>query len=148
MKNLLDLLDISTNEIDIDIEIVLSPIIDNGYPSAIVLVNDNILFNDVLSVKTTLTFSIPLLSSTNISVEMLNKKYSELQETAIIIEKLSIDKFELIPNYNHHFVYKNEHNNGSPTNYLGVNGKWSLDIEEPFYMWKHNILGNGWLLIP
>jgi len=146
MKNFLELLDI--NNTDINIKMILLPIVDNGFPDATVIINHLVLFDDVLESEISLNVNIPLLSTIDISVEMRNKKYDEIHETAIIIKQLSFDNFDLVPNYNHHFVYTNEHNNGSPTNYLGVNGIWSLNINEPFYNWKHRILGNGWLLQP
>jgi hypothetical protein len=48
----------------------------------------------------------------------------------------------------HLATYKNDQNVTQPTNYLGFNGTWNLKINEPFYRWRHNITGQGWLLEP
>ena len=45
-------------------------------------------------------------------------------------QTVTVDGVEILPRYR----------------YLAINGK--LHIESPFYMWYHQVSGQGWLLIP
>ena len=144
MKNFLDLLAIDPV---IEISMRLTPIVDNGVPTAIVTHNNLTVFESALAEPVTLHFThLHILDPLKISVELKNKKYNADVETAIIVDSLMIDNFELVPQYTHLLKYVNDHNNTCSTNYLGFNGVWTLDTSEPFYHWKHKILGNGWLL--
>ena len=59
-----------------------------------------------------------------------------------------IDDFDVVPMWTQLAKYSNDSNVTAPTNYLGFNGTWSLEITEPFYRWQHKITGQGWLLKP
>lgn len=143
MKSFSDLQDIDTIAV---VSIRISSITDNGIPTAIVKLNDNIVLNSSLIHSNTLTYSHDLLLPLSISVEMQDKQYNQHRETAIIIESIMIDNNELLPEYNHLAEYQNDHDNNNPTSYLGFNGKWTLTIDRPFYQWLHQAQGQGWLL--
>lgn len=112
-------------------------IIKIGNPDYLVTVNNRVVSNNLLN--------LPLLNPIIIDVELKNKIYTIEYETAVIVT-ISIDKINLIPQYNHLIKYQNDHNNNNPTNYLGFNGKWTLTIDRPFYQWLHHVQGQGWLL--
>lgn len=133
MKNYLDLRAIDT---DLRLSIVTKTI---GNPNYVIKVNNTVVENII-------DYQLPLLEPIIIEVELYNKVYTLEYETAVIIERLSIDNIDLIPNYTHLADYINDHNNNNPTNYLGFNGKWTLTINRPFYHWLHQVQGQGWLL--
>jgi hypothetical protein len=135
MNNYLDLLDINT---DIQIDIELSVI---GSPDFSVIVND-IRWDNHNNISAT----HKLLSPINIEIELRNKHYTLEYETAVIIDRISVDNIDIIPQYDYLANYQNDHNNNNPTSYLGFNGKWTLIIDRPFYHWIHQVSGQGWLL--
>ena len=144
MKNFLDLLDINPT---IGINIVLTPVVDNGAPTAIIRYNNAIVFDYTL--KETVSIRVEhlnILDPLKISIELAHKEYNEKLETAIIINSLTIDNFEIVPNYTQLATYSNDHSSINPTNYLGFNGVWELNIPVPFYQWLHNVQGQGWLI--
>jgi hypothetical protein len=147
MKNFSDLLAIKKNS-QIDVSLNLEVIQDNGPPTLSVNVNSQNLFNNVLNFNLELQTKINLTDPFKIEIELSNKQYSSEKETAVIVKNLKIDNFELIPNYVMTFDYINDHNQNTPTYYLGFNGKWILDSKMPFYLWKHQATGQGWLLSP
>jgi hypothetical protein len=91
---------------------------------------------------------LSLLDPVMIEIELREKNYSQSQETAILIESLSIDDFEIVPQWTQLASYANDHDFIGPTTYLGFNGVWRLDIPAPFYQWRHRTLNLGWLLEP
>tara|TARA_B100000029_G_scaffold507783_1_gene593174 strand:- start:132 stop:548 length:417 start_codon:yes stop_codon:yes gene_type:complete len=111
-------------------------------------VNDKVLYSGTLKSSMILNDSIGLLEKFNIRVALKNKDYNNTPETAIIVQSLCIDDFEIIPEWTHLVNYSNDHDYGDPTNHLGFNGEWVLEIPEPFYRWKHKVLNRGWLLEP
>ena len=144
MKYFLDLLDINPT---IEINIVLTPIVDNGFPTAIIRYNNVIVFDYALRETVSIRVEhLNILDPLKISIELAHKKYNEKLETAIIINSLTIDNFEIVPNYTQLATYSNDHNSINPTNYLGFNGVWELNIPVPFYQWLHNVQGQGWLI--
>ena len=135
MNNYLDLLDTDTN---IRIKVKLLVI---GLPDFSVAVADRHWNNqcDIIADHN-------LLTPFSIEIELRNKHYSLDYETAVIINQISVDNIDLIPQYDYLADYQNDHNNNNPTNYLGFNGKWTLTIDRPFYQWLHQVQGQGWLL--
>lgn len=140
MKNYSDLLGINTL---IPITVVLEPV---GNPEVQLIINDNIIDYIKLTQTITITDFAQLLSPINVSIELANKTYTLEYETAVIIKKISIDNINIVPKYDYLAKYVNDHNNNSPTSYLGFNGKWTLTIDHPFYQWLHQVQGQGWLL--
>lgn len=111
-----------------------------GNPDYTVKVNNNIITGNVIN------YSFGLLDTISIEVELRNKVYTADYETAVIIDQISIDNINIIPEYNQIITYINDHDYLNPTNYIGFNGKWTLTIDRPFYQWLHQAQGQGWLL--
>lgn len=145
MKNFSDLLDIDAS---ITVILRLRPIIANGVPDCRVQINDMVLHDHDLPGDIELSTVLPLHENISIVVSMRNKKYSAENETAVIIQDLLIDDFNVVPGWTHLAAYINDHGNNEPTSYLGFNGSWRLDINQPFYIWRHQVTGQGWLLKP
>lgn len=145
MKTFSDLLDIDPK---IDLFVDLEPVSHNGCPQFWISVNDKIIEQGTLIHSLRKYCEIDLLDTIKLEIGMKQKNYSAEKETAVIIRSINIDGFEIVPNWTHLAIYQNDHNNGSPTSYLGFNGAWRLDIPEPFYRWRHRVTGQGWLLEP
>jgi hypothetical protein len=138
----------SYDQQDIDISLALKPCESKIKPKIVVKINEHVLFEGILNNAQILPHTMDLMSSISISIELMNKDYRHGSESGVIIDSLKIDCFELIPSWTHLFSYNNDHANNDPTNHLGYNGTWSLNINEPFYRWQHKITGQGWLLEP
>jgi len=145
MKNFSELLD---TDIEIPVAVTVSPVADNGMPTAQIRINNQTWHYDVLAITTTVTCQIALLDPVVIEIDLSNKSYDQFKETAIIINSVRIDDFEIVPNFTHLAHYQNERNVDDPTAYLGFNGTWKLSILDPFYQWHHAVTGQGWLLKP
>lgn len=145
MNNFLEMLDINP---EIDIFVKLQAITDNGYPSVTVSINNRSVFHDSLLGSVEHQFRAPLLEPIEITITMSNKNYSDTAETAVILQSVRIDDFEIIPAWTHLTRYHNDHGIDRPVSYLGYNGSWVLKIDEPFYQWHHRVTGQGWLLQP
>ena len=98
--------------------------------------------------QTSLVANCHLLEPIRITVTLYGKDYLEDSTRALVIESLRLDEFDIVPNWTQLAIYDNDKNDCQPTNYLGYNGHWTLDIDRPFYLWKHQITGQGWLLEP
>jgi len=144
MKNFYDQQDINT----LNIGITLSPIIDKDFPNVILKINTIVLYEGLLKEKTLLKHQQPLMDIFKISLELKNKNYKLSSKTAVCIDSLKIDEFDIVPNWTQLATYSNDSNFTTPTNYLGFNGTWILEVAEPFYRWQHKITGQGWLLKP
>ena len=145
MKNFSELLD---TDMSVAIAISIEPVTANGDPVAWIIVNGQTVYRNRLSFAVSVAIDIPLLDPIDIEIGMSDKAYDEHAETAVIIQSVCIDGFEIIPNYTQWARYQNERDFDSPTSYLGFNGSWHLSTEEPFYRWHHRITGQGWLLEP
>ena len=145
MKRFSDLQDI---ERDITVKLTLRAITHNGRPCCCVSNGDTMYFNGPVDSTMCVKFKIGLLEPMQILVCMSDKIYDERLETAIIIDSITIDDLEIVPDFLHHAEYQNDHDQDIKTNYLGFNGVWSLTIPEPFYHWRHRVTGQGWLLKP
>ena len=140
MKTYSDLQDIDSH---INIRINLRPI---GCPNVWVKVNHDLIGYTALSDAIQLDYRVGLLDNNNITVELYNKHYTTEYETAVIIDNITVDNIDIIPQYDYLANYVNDHNNNNPTSYLGFNGKWTLTIDRPFYHWLHQHSGQGWLI--
>lgn len=145
MKNFLDLLDINLR---LPVAVRLQAITDNGIPQASIVVNNHELFHNNLSHTITRTTWVSLLEPFDVAITMSNKVYSSDRETAIKIVNLEVGQHALIPRFNHLAQYNNDHGQNTPGNYLGFNGVWKLEIDQPFYRWLHHAEHQGWLLEP
>jgi len=140
MKTYLDLQDIDTR---LKLSIKLRPI---NRPDIWVRVNRDLIGYTALSDSIQLDYQIGLLDNINIVIELYNKDYNNIDETAIIIDNIMIDNIDIVPKYDYLADYVNDHDFKNPTNYLGFNGKWTLTIDQPFYHWLHEHSGQGWLI--
>ena len=140
MKTYLDLQDIDTR---LKLSIKLRPI---NRPDIWVRVNRDLIGYTALSDSIQLDYQIGLLDNINIVIELYNKDYNNIDETAIIIDNIMIDNIDIVPKYDYLADYVNDHDFKNPTNYLGFNGKWTLTIDRPFYHWLHEHSGQGWLI--
>ena len=145
MNNFSDLLVIDRQ---LQITITVNAIYDNGMPTVIIRANGQTINNKPLRDRHTFTLTADLLAPLCLEIEMQGKVYDEKYETAVIIEQIQIDDFNVVPDYTQHARYDNERNFNQPTNYLGFNGIWTLSFDKPFYQWMHQISGEGWLLNP
>lgn len=127
----------------LDISVNLRPV---GLPNIWVRVNHDLIGYTALSESIILNYRVGLLDNINISIELYNKDYNNITETAVIIDNIIVDNINIIPKYDYLVEYINDHDFKDPTNYLGFNGKWSLTINQPFYHWLHKHSGQGWLL--
>jgi len=125
------------------LHIELEPV---GTPDITVSVNDVIDDYPGLSDTIILDYHVDLLDLFAVNIELRNKTYSLDNEIAVIIRRLSVDNIELIPEYDYLAKYVNDHDNNSPTSYVGFNGKWALTFDQPFYHWLHQHSGQGWLI--
>ena len=144
MKNFYDQQDINNLKIDI----VLSPTLDKDFPELFLKINTAILHEGLLKESVIFQHQISLMDALNISIELRNKNYKTSPRTAVSIDSLKIDNFDIVPNWTQLATYNNDSNVPGPTNHLGFNGVWSLEITEPFYRWQHRVTGQGWLLKP
>lgn len=142
MKNYLDLLG---TDLYLDLVLVVDPV---GAPETEIWINQQLICQEQLLESITVSEQLPLLSEVSITVKLKNKVYDSASETALILKKLSIDGFDIIPNWSQLANYVNDHNINSPTSYIGFNGEWKFQIPQPFYQWKHQVNGQGWLLQP
>ena len=145
MTNFSELLD--TNP-QIKIKICLSAITDNGCPCCKLTVNGSTRYDGMLTGPVALEFLVGLMDPIGIEIMMSGKNYSAEKETAIVLDAIAIDSFEIVPEWTHLAKYENERGIDSPTSYLGFNGVWRVDINEPFYRWRHRVTSQGWLLEP
>jgi hypothetical protein len=142
MKNFSEILDI---EKTLNLNFKIKIIDDNGYPDFQINLNNESI--DFLKEKyIIISKKIPLLEKLNIEIKLKNKKYSDQKETAVIVESISIENISIIPDFNHLINYENDHNENITTNYIGYNGIWNLNIDEPFFQWYHRVSGQGILI--
>lgn len=145
MKNFSELL--ATN-LSIDLELVLRPVIDNGAPYVDVVIDGKQIYSHAMVKSTVFRVSTLLLNPLDISITLSGKQYSVEQETAVVIESLKVDGFDLVPRYLAQVKYAHEQGQGPAGAYIGFNGLWQLKHMIPFYQWKHTATGQGWLLTP
>jgi len=142
MKNFSDLL---ATDLHLDLVLIAEPV---GRPDVEIWVNQQLIHQGQLSESITVLKQLPLLSEFLISVNLKNKVYSSQSETAVVLTKLSVDGFDIIPNFTHLAQYTNDHDFKKPTSYIGFNGEWRLEVTKPFYQWQHEITSQGWLFQP
>lgn len=145
MKNFSDLPD---TDPDITVTLKVSVISDNGSPGALIRVNQDVIEYLQLTHSVEHCFDVALNEPIEIEIALIDKQYSQDRETAILIDSISIDGFEIVPAWTHLAEYQSERGPQGPTSYLGINGSWKLKIDRPFYQWRHHITGQGWLLEP
>lgn len=139
MNTYLDLQDIDRN---LKCRLELEPV---GNPEVSVIIDKNYAGGKLYQ-SVVIETNLDLLNKFFIQIELKNKIYDAVHETAVIIKSLQIDGINLIPNFDYLASYCNDHNCNNPTSYLGFNGKWTLTFDRPFYQWLHQVTSQGWLL--
>ncbi len=145
MNNFSDLPDTDPT---VAVVVKLSAISDNGYPGAMLRVNQDVIEYLQLKESVEHVFDVPLNDTIEIEIALIDKQYSQEKETAIVIDSVTLDGFEIVPGWTHLATYDSERGPQGPTAYLGINGNWKLVIDRPFYQWRHHVTGQGWLLEP
>jgi hypothetical protein len=141
MKNYSDLQDTKL-KLTIELELIGNPEFSLSITPSVVTDQRVITGNESIVNQ---TYYLDLLTPFSIIIGLHNKISTTEYETAIIIKQISVDNIEIMPRYNYLAEYINEHDN-NPTSYLGVNGKWTLTIDRPFYQWLHQAQNQGLLL--
>ena len=142
MKNFSDLL---ATDLHLDLVLIVEPV---GRPDVEIWIDQQLIQQGHLMESITVSKQLPLLPRFLVSVKLKNKVYSSESETAVVLTKLSIDEFDIIPNFTHLAQYTNDHDFTEPTSYIGFNGEWRLEVTKPFYQWQHEITSQGWLFQP
>lgn len=145
MHTFCDLLDTATEN---TIFLQITPIHTNGFPDIWVSINDTPVYQGLLQSTLCVERSFALTSRLKVAVGLQNKQYSEHLETAVVIDSLRINAFELVPQWTHLASYINERDINDPVSYLGFNGVWCLETDDCFHRWWHRSTGQGWLLEP
>jgi hypothetical protein len=102
--------------------------------------------NAALTDPVKLTYRLGLRDLFSIEIELRNKTYTLEYETAVIVQRITIDSIDIVPVFDRLARYDNDHNCVDPTSYLGFNGKWTLAIDRPFYQWIHQQTAQGLLV--
>jgi hypothetical protein len=144
MKNFLEALDINQT---IKVRLSLKIIDDNGYPEFDLFLNNKSI-NHSNKKNIDILKHVKYYDLISVKIKMFGKKYSAVNESAITVEELSVDDINVIPSFNHYIIYNNDHNKPITTNYLGYNGDWNFNINEPFYQWYHSATAQGILIRP
>ena len=142
MKNFSDLL---ATDLQLDLSMRVEPV---GVPDIEIRINQQLVYQGQLLDTFTIARQLPLLDGLLISVKLKNKIYGSKSDTAIVLNQISIDGFNIVPAWTQLAQYVNDHDNHDPTSYIGFNGEWKLEIPQPFYQWRHQVTGQGWLLHP
>ena len=146
MKNFLQALDTTAKTVEILLKTRV--ISENGFPEVEIRYNQQVMHSGILKENKNFKFLDSIDSLMNFEIELKNKNYNRKLETAFIMDYISVDGLNIIPNYVHLINYDNDHDQNIKTNYLGYNGVWSLKINDPFYIWYHKISGQGMLFSP
>jgi hypothetical protein len=136
MKNYSDL---QATNYTLDVCVELAPV---GTPDVIVKVATVAGVIDTFSTAALLdpvklTYTLDLVDLFSIEIELRNKTYTLEYETAVIVQRITVDSIDIVPVFDRLASYVNDHNHTSPTSYLGFNGKWTLTFDRPFYQWIH-----------
>ena len=142
MNNFSDLL---ATDLHLDLVLIAEPV---GYPDVEIWIDQQLIHQGQSSEFITVSKQLPLLSGFSIMVKLKNKVYTSESETALVLNNLSIDGFDIIPQFTHLAKYTNDHAFTEPTSYIGFNGEWRLEVTKPFYQWQHEITSQGWLFQP
>ncbi len=126
----------------------LRAITEAGWPRAVVSVNGETIYNDVIESSWTCCRELPLLEPVSVQITLQDKIYDQHRETALIVDELEIDYWNVIPQFAHLVTYQHDHGIGPSGAYLGFNGTWHWQTHRPFYQWWHDVSGQGWLLEP
>lgn len=100
----------------------------HGNCSATICINDNWYVDEPGVIH------VNLFDPISLRVNMLQ---FEEGSSGIEIVNFSVNGLEVLPKYQHLATH--------PTNYIDFFGEWSLEIPAPFYVWFHQISGQGFI---
>ena len=145
MKNYLDL---QATDYTLDVCVELAPV---GTPDVIVKVATvagatDTYSTDALINPVKLTYRLGLRDLFSIEIELRNKTYTLEYETAVVIQRITVDSIDIVPVFDFLARYDNDHGYVDSTSYLGFNGKWTLAFDRPFYQWIHQHTAQGLLV--
>jgi hypothetical protein len=125
MKNFSDItaIDISQS-LDLRIEYKL-----HGHCEAMVIVNDDTLLQPGVT-----NMTIGLFEAVSLKIKLVDFKEGS---SGLEIVNFSINGLEILPKY--------QHLASRPTNYIDFYAEWSIEIPSNFYVWYHEISGQGWI---
>jgi len=145
MNNFSDLL--ATDPV-IDFCAQVTPVYQSRAPRVAISLNHQQLFAGVLTEIWRFEIKLDLLDPVLFEVSLLEKVYDVQEETAAVVDHVSLDDFRVIPDFTHLAQYDNDHDFHGATRHVGFVGTWRFRIDEPFYRWRHRVTGQGWLLEP
>jgi hypothetical protein len=92
--------------------------------------------------------AVSMLEPLVIAVILRDKTYQENHEVAVVIDTIEIGSWHMTDAYNHLACYQNDRDGHPHARYLGFNGVWRLEIDQPFWLWHHDHTGQGMLIQP
>ena len=126
MKNFLEATDIKPR-LTVKVKFTVSPV---GKVPCLVKLGPRTLYEGTICDPQTFNLNLPLTDPIDLSVQ-IHRHHPD----AVILH-LSIDKYEILPKYQHLAT--------PSTVYLDISGIWTLNIPN-FYPWYHEITGQGWI---
>lgn len=110
--------------------------------------NDRLIFDDFAK-DALFQAELPLLENIKVRIELSGKDPNRIEpgtDLALLVF-LSINGFSVLPEHQELSFYMSDSEEViSPTHYLGYNGVWTFDIDEPFYRWLHKTQPWGFTL--
>lgn len=100
----------------------------HGQTKSIVKLNDYVIAADQIR------FEFDLFDPIKLEIELLD--FAE-GTSGIEIVNFNVNGLEVLPKY--------QHLASKPTNYIDFLGVWSFQIPSPFYIWYHQISGQGFI---
>ena len=139
-----------TEEVSLNIELS-STYWDDRYPGARVYINDTLIFENLITGPTAISWSGSVNENNTITVEMYNKQDGDtvtddagkiINDVLLNINNISIDEIDLDNLLWTNSTYYPNHNDNQPTPEsvkecvnLGWNGRWKLEFTAPVYLW-------------
>jgi hypothetical protein len=105
----------------------------HGYCLATVCINDLYYIEPWQSVGYS-KIPVNLFDPISLKINLLEFKEGT---SGIEIEYFGVNGLEVLPKYQHYA--------SKSTNYIDFYGDWTLEIPSPFYIWYHQITGQGWI---
>jgi hypothetical protein len=100
----------------------------HGQTESIVKLNDCVIAADQIR------FEFDLFDPIKLEIELLDFVEGT---SGIEIVNFNVNELEILPKY--------QHLASKPTNYIDFLGVWSFQIPSPFYIWYHQISGQGFI---
>lgn len=120
------------------------------FPGARVYINEQLIFEEILTEEKTITWQGTIQEQNKIIVEMYNKQDGDTtkdsdgniaNDVLLNIQNISIDEIELGQLlWTKSIYYPDPSNTSAPSHMkecvnLGWNGRWELEFDSPVYLW-------------